>query len=76
MFNSVSQKSSQHKLEQTMPFLIPSFDMQYQNANLCWYKQLDGSWAHFEMNDEFPQGDALKVLSYLASSCKHRDLMN
>jgi hypothetical protein len=59
MFNLVSQKSSQHELEQTMPFLLPSFDMQYQEANLCWYKKLDGSWAHFEMTDRFPQGDTL-----------------
>ncbi len=35
MFNSVSWKSSQHELEQTIPLLLPSFDMQYQTANLC-----------------------------------------
>jgi hypothetical protein len=81
MFNSVSQKSSQHELEQTMPLLLLSFDTWYQNANLCWYKQLDGCWAHFEMNDRFPQGNELS--SFLACltlqaiiNTLHRDLMN
>jgi hypothetical protein len=59
MFNSVSWKSSQHEIEQTMPLLLPPFDMQYQKANLCWYKQLVSSWAHYEMNYRFPQGNAL-----------------
>jgi hypothetical protein len=58
MFNLISRKSSRHELEQTMPFLLPSFDMRYREANLCWYKKLDGSWAHFEMTDSIPQGDA------------------
>jgi hypothetical protein len=69
MFNLVSQKSSRHELEQTMPFLLPSFDMQYQEGNLCWYKKLDGSWAHFEMTDGFPQGDALR--SFLSCLTLH-----
>ena len=69
MFNSVSQKSSRHELEQTMPFLLPSFDMRYREANLCWYKKLDGSWAHFKMTDGFPQGDALS--SFLSCLTLH-----
>jgi hypothetical protein len=52
-----------------MPFLLPSFDMRYQEANLCWYKKLDGSWAHFKMTDGFPQGDALS--SFLSCLTLH-----
>jgi hypothetical protein len=79
MFNLVSQKSSQHELGQTMPFLLPSFDMQYQEANLCWYKKLDGSWAHFEMTDGFPQGDTLSsflscLILHAVLSQFHKDL--
>jgi hypothetical protein len=81
MFNSVSWKSSWHELEQTMPLLLPSFDMKCWNANLCWYKQLNGSWANFEMNDRFPQGDTSS--SFLSCftlqaiiNTLHRDLIN
>jgi hypothetical protein len=69
MFNLVSQNSSQHELEWTMPFLLLSFDMQYWEANLCWYKKLDCSWAHFKMTDGFPQGDALS--SFLSCLTLH-----
>jgi hypothetical protein len=55
--------------------------MQYRNANLCIYKQLDSSWAHFEMNDGFPQSNAvsalLSCLTLLAIiNTLHRDLTN
>jgi hypothetical protein len=79
MFNSVSHKSSWHDLEWTMPLLLPSFDMQYWEANLSWYKKLDGSLVHFEMNDGYPQGNALSSLLscltlHAVFSYLHKDL--
>jgi hypothetical protein len=64
-----------------MHLLLPSFHMRYQNANLCIYKQLDSSWAQFEMNDGFPQSNAvsalLSCLTLLAIiNTLHRDLTN
>jgi hypothetical protein len=53
-----------------MSFLLPSFDSHaIPRGKPCWYKKLDGSWAHFEMTNGFPKGNALS--SFLSCLTLH-----